>query len=57
LKRTDWFAMHYDGTATPVPQTAEGITRAEWQPATALPAILPTVYCSIYEVFAADKVV
>ncbi|MDR1405748.1 MAG: NUDIX domain-containing protein [Prevotellaceae bacterium] len=53
LKRTDWYAMSYEGTAMTVPQTAEGITRAEWKPVSELPAILPTVYCSIYEVFCA----
>ncbi|MDR0694328.1 MAG: NUDIX domain-containing protein [Prevotellaceae bacterium] len=53
LKRTDWYAMNYNGTATPAPQTVEGITHAEWKSAAELPAILPTVYCSIYEVFCA----
>ncbi|MDR3132901.1 MAG: NUDIX domain-containing protein [Prevotellaceae bacterium] len=53
LKRTEWYAMNYTGTATPAPQTIEGITQAEWKPLSELPAILPTVYCSIYEVFCA----
>jgi 8-oxo-dGTP pyrophosphatase MutT (NUDIX family) len=53
LKRTDWYAMRYDGSATPAPQLAESITRAEWKSPGELPAILPTVYCSIYEVFCA----
>jgi len=55
LKRTDWYAMRYNGTSTPVPQTGEAIERAEWKPVAALPAILPTVYCSIYEVFRAAE--
>jgi 8-oxo-dGTP pyrophosphatase MutT (NUDIX family) len=53
LKRTEWYAMHYAGSATPTPQSVEGITLAEWKPLNELPAILPTVYCSIYEVFRA----
>jgi 8-oxo-dGTP pyrophosphatase MutT (NUDIX family) len=55
LKRTDWYAMNYAGTATPAPQVAEGITRAEWKSSSELAAILPTVYCSIFEVFATQK--
>ncbi|MDR0582470.1 MAG: NUDIX domain-containing protein [Prevotellaceae bacterium] len=50
LKRTDWYAMRYTGSLMPTPQTAEGITHAEWKSMDELPAILPTVYCSIYEV-------
>jgi 8-oxo-dGTP pyrophosphatase MutT (NUDIX family) len=53
LKRTDWYAMSYTGTAPLVPQTIESITRAEWMPVSELPAILPAVYGSIYEVFRA----
>ncbi len=53
LKRTDWYAMSYGGTATPVPQTIEAIEKAEWIPLAKLPVILPAVYCSIYEVFRA----
>ena len=51
LKRTDWYAMRYTGSEKPAPQTVEGITHAEWKSMDELPAILPTVYCSIYEVF------
>jgi 8-oxo-dGTP pyrophosphatase MutT (NUDIX family) len=30
LKEVFWFLMHYEGDKTPVPQSSEDITRAEW---------------------------
>lgn len=47
LKRTHWYRMRTDSTATPAPQTEEGITRAEWlapaQVAEALRDTYPTI--------------
>jgi 8-oxo-dGTP pyrophosphatase MutT (NUDIX family) len=51
MKSTRWFTMYYYGSAPPIPQTVEGITRAEWIPVHALSALLTDVYASICEVF------
>jgi ADP-ribose pyrophosphatase YjhB (NUDIX family) len=53
LKSTDWFAMDYNGTEEPVPQTAEGISHVEWIPAARLPDVLSSGYASLSEVFRA----
>ena len=53
LKRTTWYAMHYEGAAVPRPQTVEGITRAEWVTRETLPEELRNTYFTIRDVFQA----
>jgi len=55
LKRTEWYAMRYDGAAPPVPQTVEGIERAEWITPDKLPALVASSYRTIMQVFAAAE--
>ncbi|MDR0729972.1 MAG: NUDIX domain-containing protein [Prevotellaceae bacterium] len=51
MKCTRWFSMYYGGSAPPIPQAVEEITRAEWISADALPALLSDTYASVREVF------
>lgn len=53
LKRTCWFAMRPLADAALVPQTEEGITRAEWVGAAALPGCLSATFPTIRRVFRA----
>jgi len=50
MKRTCWYLMKYEGNQKPIPQTVEGIERAEWIPQSQISTILPTLYNSIREV-------
>lgn len=49
LKHTWWYKMSCGSCAT-VPQTEEGITRAEWVDAGKIPEIMENTYLSIKEV-------
>ena len=49
LKKTDWFKMIYNGTTTPTPQKAEGITAVQWFQNIEEP--LKNTYRSIIDVF------
>lgn len=51
LKRTSWYRMDYTGTQAPRPQTAEGITRAEWIDEERLAGVLAGTYGTIGDVF------
>ena len=53
LKRTSWYRMRYAGAVAPRPQTAEGITRAEWVAREQIPARLSGAYYTIRDVFRA----
>ena len=55
LKRTDWYAMRYEGAETLVPQTGEGIERAEWIASDNLSALVDGSYKTIAQVFEAAK--
>lgn len=47
LKRTAWFHMKTASPQTPVPQTEEGIEKAEWLTMNELKLNLPLMYASI----------
>lgn len=51
LKRTTWYNMRYTGTQLPRPQTIEGISRAEWIPASTVAELLTDTYYTIGDVF------
>ena len=53
LKRTSWYRMTYPGTEQPRPQTAEGITIAQWVPEKEVPGHLRDTYYTIRDVFRA----
>ena len=53
LKRTSWFRMDYTGTQVPSPQTAEGITQAEWIGEKRIAELLEGTYGTIRDVFRA----
>lgn len=50
LKKTAWFGMIYNGEEPLIPQTEEGITKAEWVPLNGLDPIFARTYPSISEV-------
>ena len=54
LKRTYWNAMAYAGSAIPVPQLEEGITRAEWFEKSKLSTILSSTYASLHDLIRYD---
>ncbi len=54
LKRTYWYAMAYTGSATPVPQLEEEITRAEWFEKSNLNIILSSTYASLHDLIRYD---
>lgn len=47
LKQTSWFRMHTSAAQPTVPQTAEGITRAEWVPPTLCHTHLASSFASL----------
>lgn len=51
LKYSYWYNMLYEGNQTPVPQTDEGITVAEWVNADKVQEKLENAYPSICEIF------
>jgi ADP-ribose pyrophosphatase len=53
MKKTTWYAMSYDGDATPVPQIEEDITAIEWVSPGKLDHYLRTTYPTIIDVFEA----
>ncbi|MDL2230757.1 NUDIX domain-containing protein [Alistipes sp. OttesenSCG-928-L06] len=53
MKKTHWYAMAYDGDATPVPQIEEDITAIEWASPGKLDHYLRTTYPTIIDVFEA----
>ncbi|MDR2936823.1 MAG: NUDIX domain-containing protein [Rikenellaceae bacterium] len=53
LKRTVWFRMSSRVAAPPVPQTEEGIGRAEWVPPHLLGIYLQGTYPAVIDVFEA----
>lgn len=54
LKRTYWYAMAYAGSAIPVPQLEEEITRAEWFEKSKLSTILSSTYASLHDLIRYD---
>lgn len=47
VKQTAWFLMHIPALQTPVPQTEEGITKAEWLSVPEIKKILGLMYTSV----------
>lgn len=54
LKRTYWYAMHYYGDETPVPQLEEEITEARWMGLDGLDQICANTYASLTELIKLD---
>lgn len=50
LKHTHWYRMRYAGSATPVPQTEEGIEKAVWVEKKELPSYMKDTFPSITKV-------
>lgn len=51
LKHTSWYAMTYNGSSVPVPQTGEEITECKWVKKSKIKECLENSYLSIAEVF------
>ena len=56
IKQTSWFRMYYRGDETPLPQTIEGITQAEWVSRDRAEKLLSGTYGTIRDVFHAAVV-
>jgi len=53
LKRTDWYAMFYSGSAEPIPATEEDITGIQWIKSSGMSEIYKKTYPSIVELLKA----
>ena len=50
LKKTYWYAMHYDGPKEVKPQLEEGISKVSWKKETKIFKVLTNTYASIEDV-------
>lgn len=57
IKHTNWYAMTYNGSSEPVPQTGEEITECKWVKKSKVKECLGNSYLSIAEVFKAAGVI
>jgi 8-oxo-dGTP pyrophosphatase MutT (NUDIX family) len=57
IKHTNWYAMTYNGSYVPVPQTEEEITECRWIKKGKIKEYLESSYLSIAEVFRAAEII
>lgn len=55
LKKTYWYRMHYSGCDSPVPQTDEGIEKAEWVAASGFGSVMSSTYASLHRLISSES--
>jgi ADP-ribose pyrophosphatase YjhB (NUDIX family) len=55
LKKTFWYAMDYNGTEMPIPQTDESIVEARWFEQKDIEKVMENTYASLVDLIKADN--